>query len=79
MQFTVNSLNLILVRNEMELAKANISKVLLRSKNENNIKTLDGYLGSISIFDLSPYGKLYQEKFATVNKEQALTFTYMQQ
>lgn len=78
MQITINSLNLILIRNEIELAKANISNVLLRSEYEYNMKTVDGYLGSISIYDLTPYGKLYQEKFATVNKEQALTFTYKQ-
>ncbi|KAI9588448.1 hypothetical protein GQX74_004293 [Glossina fuscipes] len=72
---TVNCLNLILVRSERELAKANVSNAFLKIKNDNGAQSVDGRLGSISIYDLTPYGHLYPEKFSTAGSE-ALSFSY---
>lgn len=71
----MRSLNLILVRNESELSKANISNVILHIKKVDVTESIDGRLGSISLYDLTPYGCLYQEKFSTSGTE-ALSFTY---
>ncbi|KAM7356415.1 vacuolar protein sorting 13D [Cochliomyia hominivorax] len=75
LQIFVRSLNLILVRNESELSKANISNVILHIKKMDATESIDGRLGSISLYDLTQYGYLYQEKFSTSGSE-ALSFTY---
>ncbi|XP_046808377.1 vacuolar protein sorting-associated protein 13D [Lucilia cuprina] len=75
LQISVHSLNLILVRNESELSRANISSAILHINKEDVIKSIEGRLGSISLYDLTPYGYLYQEKFSTSGTE-ALSFTY---
>ncbi|XP_075164386.1 vacuolar protein sorting 13D [Haematobia irritans] len=72
---SVRSLNLTLVRNEAELAKANISNVQFHIERDVVLQSVDGRLGSISLHDLSSYGHLYQEKFSTSGLE-ALSFTY---
>uniref|UniRef100_A0A1A9X0W3 UBA domain-containing protein n=1 Tax=Glossina brevipalpis TaxID=37001 RepID=A0A1A9X0W3_9MUSC len=61
--------------NERELAKANVSNAFLKIKNDDGTQSVDGRLGSISIYDLTPYGHLYPEKFSTSGSE-ALSFSY---
>lgn len=75
MLVSIRSLNLILVRNESELAKANVSNVQLHITRNAILQSIEGRLGSISIYDSTPYGHLYQEKFSTSGVE-ALNFTY---
>ncbi|XP_074642818.1 intermembrane lipid transfer protein VPS13D-like [Tubulanus polymorphus] len=69
----VQSLSLLLNKQEYELAKANISAwsshLTLRDNNFHMI----GKLGSISLLDNSPHGELYRERFMTVG-DQALDF-----
>lgn len=47
---------------------------------ENRLKTLtvNGKLGSVSVYDLSPFGKLYEERLCTSGTN-ALVFTYTKQ
>uniref|UniRef100_A0A1I8Q4T0 UBA domain-containing protein n=3 Tax=Stomoxys calcitrans TaxID=35570 RepID=A0A1I8Q4T0_STOCA len=72
---TIRSLDLILVRNDFELAKANVSNVQVHISRDDFLQTVRGSLGSISIYDLTSYGHLYQEKFSTSGME-ALSFKY---
>ncbi|XP_073839094.1 vacuolar protein sorting 13D isoform X2 [Musca autumnalis] len=72
---TIRSLNLILVRNESELSKANVSNVQLHINRHISLQSIEGRLGSISIYDLTPFGHIYQEKFSTSGME-ALSFAY---
>lgn len=75
LDITVRSLNLVFIRNESELAKANVSNASFLVSKEGNLKIIEGKLGSVSLYDLSPYGKIYKEKFLTSGSE-ALKFVY---
>ena len=63
------------MRNESELSKANISNVTLHINKTEIVNSIAGRLGSISLYDLTPFGKIYQEKFSTTGSE-ALSFKY---
>lgn len=75
LDITVRSLNLVFIRNESELAKANVSNASFLVAKEGNLKIIEGKLGSVSLYDLSAYGKIYKEKFLTSGTE-ALKFVY---
>ncbi|XP_037935876.1 vacuolar protein sorting-associated protein 13D [Teleopsis dalmanni] len=75
LKVSVRSLNLILVRNEMELTKANISNAFFKVTRENIVQEVEGSLGSLSLLDLTHFGNLYREKFSTTGDE-ALNFLY---
>lgn len=75
LDITVRSLNLVFIRNESELAKANVSNASFLLAKEGNLKIVEGKLGSVSLYDLSAYGKVYKEKFLTSGTE-ALKFVY---
>lgn len=72
---SVRSLNLTFIRNEEELAKANVSNASFMIEKQNDAKIIEGRLGSISLLDLTIFGKLYREKFLTSGTE-ALNFHY---
>ena len=69
----VHSLTLILNEHDGELARANVSNVLVRSVGSNGDLTLTGKLGSLSLEDQTCHGSLYKEKFVTSGTE-AMTF-----
>lgn len=71
----VRSLTLVLIRPEYEVAKANISNLSIRTKNSGFQFSWEGRLGSMSLADLSPHGKLYRERFLT-SGNQALHVRY---
>lgn len=71
----MRSLNLILVRNEVEFSKANISHAHFKISSNRDIKSVEGRLKSISLYDLTHFGDLYREKFSTAGPE-ALSFSY---
>lgn len=75
MKVLIRSLDLILVKNESELSKANVSNIILHVNKSNVIESVDGKLGSVSLFDLTPHGYMYRERFSTSGRE-ALSFTY---
>lgn len=75
LEITVRSLNLVFVRNESELAKANVSNAFFVVAKYDMTKTVEGRLGSVSLYDLTNYGKIYREKFLTSGSE-ALKFIY---
>lgn len=75
LEITVRSLNLVFVRNESELAKANVSNAFFVVAKYDLTKTVEGRLGSVSLYDLTNYGKIYREKFLTSGTE-ALNFIY---
>jgi len=68
MDLQVRSLTVILVRPEYEVCKANISHLSITTHSEPFFN-LEGRLGSMSLIDLSPHGKLYRERFLTCGKE----------
>lgn len=73
---SVRSLTVVLVKPELEVAKANISNVEIAIKTSGNErKEVEGKLGSISLLDLTLHGQLYRERFITSGK-QALLFNY---
>ncbi|XP_055907883.1 intermembrane lipid transfer protein Vps13D isoform X2 [Eupeodes corollae] len=78
LEITVRSLNLVFVRNESELAKANVSNAFFVVAKYDLTKTVEGRLGSVSLYDLTNYGKIYREKFLTSGSE-ALKFIYKRQ
>lgn len=59
----VRSLTLILIRPEYEVAKANISHLTIRTMTSGSQFSWEGKLGSMSLADLTPHGKLYRERF----------------
>ncbi|XP_076064677.1 vacuolar protein sorting 13D isoform X4 [Oratosquilla oratoria] len=73
LEIQVRSLTLILNQPECELARANISQVMVRSIGSDGNTTLSGRLGSLSLIDMTPQGALYREKFMTAGSE-AMTF-----
>uniref|UniRef100_W8AYT3 Vacuolar protein sorting-associated protein 13D n=1 Tax=Ceratitis capitata TaxID=7213 RepID=W8AYT3_CERCA len=75
LKVSVRSLNLILVRNEVEFSKANISHAHFKIASNKDVKSVEGRLKSISLYDLTHFGDLYREKFSTAGPE-ALSFSY---
>lgn len=74
---SIRSLTVVLVKPELEVAKANISNVEISVKTTgNDSKEVEGKLGSMSLLDLTLHGQLYRERFITSGK-QALHFNYM--
>ncbi|RZC42308.1 vacuolar protein sorting-associated protein 13D [Asbolus verrucosus] len=73
---TVRSLTVVLVRPDIEVAKANISNVDISVKTSGLFKEVQGKLGSMSLLDLTLHGQLYRERFITSGK-QALQFKYV--
>lgn len=72
---SVRSLNLVLINDNYEMAKANVSNAhFLITKHEMN-KTVEGRLGSIYLNDLTSHGSVYKERFMTSGNE-ALNFVY---
>lgn len=75
LEVSVRSLTLVFVRPDYELAKANVSNAHFLVAKMNGAKTVNGRLGSVSLFDLTVHGALYRERFLTSGNE-ALNFTY---
>ncbi len=78
LDISVRSLNLVLVRPDYELAKANVSNARFIVSKVEAAKTVEGSLGSISLSDLTVHGGIYREKFQTSGNE-ALNFTYVRE
>lgn len=75
LEISVRSLTLVLIREDSELAKANVSNAHFLVSNKNEMKTIEGKLGSVSLCDLTNHGIIYREKFITCGSE-ALNFLY---
>lgn len=78
LNITIKSLNLILVKPEYELARANVSNARFIITKTGVCKKIDGSLGSISVLDLTLHGCIYREKFMTSGNE-ALKFSYLRE
>uniref|UniRef100_A0A336MDN8 CSON015545 protein n=1 Tax=Culicoides sonorensis TaxID=179676 RepID=A0A336MDN8_CULSO len=75
LDISVRSLNLVLINDNYEMAKANVSNAhFLIAKHELS-KTVEGRLGSIYLNDLTSHGSVYKERFMTSGNE-ALNFVY---
>ncbi|XP_033641822.1 vacuolar protein sorting-associated protein 13D-like isoform X2 [Asterias rubens] len=74
MVIQVGSLSLLLNKPDYELAKANVSEVSAHLLLMDGNIDVSGRLGSISLLDLTPHGKLYRERFSTKGQE-ALSFS----
>lgn len=75
LDISIRSLNLVLMNDNYEMAKANVSNAhFLVAKHEQN-KTVEGRLGSIYLNDLTSHGSIYKERFMTSGNE-ALNFVY---
>ncbi|KAF7280409.1 hypothetical protein GWI33_006075 [Rhynchophorus ferrugineus] len=72
---SVCSLTVVLVKPDMEIARANISTVEVMIKTWGLYKEVNGKLGSMSLFDMTLHGQIYRERFLTSGKE-ALQFQY---
>ena len=73
MVIQVGSLSLLLNKPDYELAKANVSDVSTHLLLMDGNVDVSGRLGSMSLLDLTPHGKLYRERFTTKGQE-ALSF-----
>ncbi|XP_015598611.1 vacuolar protein sorting-associated protein 13D isoform X2 [Cephus cinctus] len=71
----VRSLTLVLIQSEREIAKANISNASVHVLKAGGKTTIFGSLGSMSLLDLTPHGRLYRERFLSSGRE-ALNFQY---
>ncbi|GAB0099028.1 Vacuolar protein sorting-associated protein 13D [Sergentomyia squamirostris] len=76
LNITIRSLTVVLVAPEYEIAKANVSNAKFVVAKRNIAKTVEGHLGSMSLYDLTQHGKVYRERFVTSGNE-ALNFTYL--
>lgn len=72
----VRSLTLVLIRPEYEVAKANVSFLSIKTRTSGSQYNWEGRLGSMSLIDLTPHGKLYRERFLTTG-DQALHVNYI--
>ncbi|KAL0274818.1 UNVERIFIED_CONTAM: hypothetical protein PYX00_002852 [Menopon gallinae] len=72
----VRSLTLVLIRPEYEVAKANVSFLSIKTRTSGSEYNWEGRLGSMSLADLTPHGKLYRERFSTTGN-QALHVNYI--
>lgn len=75
LDISVRSLNLVLVKPDYELAKANVSNARFIVSKIGSAKKIEGSLGSISLNDLTTHGSIYREKFMTSGNE-AVNFVY---
>nr|XP_054769178.1 intermembrane lipid transfer protein VPS13D-like [Lytechinus pictus] len=73
MQVHMASLSLILNKPDYELAKASVSEVNAHMTNVEGNLDVKGHMGSMSVLDLTPHGRLYRERFTTKGEE-ALSF-----
>ncbi|KAK9889536.1 hypothetical protein WA026_006891 [Henosepilachna vigintioctopunctata] len=73
---TIRSLSMVLVKSELDIARANISKVEIAVTSLGLKKEVKGNLGSMSLLDLTPHGQLYRQRFLT-SGSQALNFKYI--
>eukprot|EP00057_Strongylocentrotus_purpuratus_P014712 XP_011669186.1 PREDICTED: vacuolar protein sorting-associated protein 13D [Strongylocentrotus purpuratus] len=73
MQVHLASLSLILNKPDYELAKASVSEVNAHMTNMEGNLEVKGHMGSMSVLDLTPHGRLYRERFTTKGEE-ALSF-----
>lgn len=71
----VRSLTLVLTQLEREIAKANISNASVHILKSSDKTKISGSLGSMSLLDLTPHGRLYRERFLSSGRE-ALNFQY---
>lgn len=71
----IRSLTLVLTRTDREIAKANISNASMRIVKGFGKSKVSGSLGSMSLLDLTPYGRFYRERFLSSGKK-ALNFQY---
>ncbi|XP_058059682.1 intermembrane lipid transfer protein Vps13D [Anopheles bellator] len=76
LEISVRSLSLVLAKPTYEIAKANVSNAQLTISKRGQAKQVEGSLGSITLSDLTPFGMLYRDKFATTGTE-ALNFVYV--
>lgn len=65
----MQSLTLILNKEEYELAKANASKLKCHVSLRDGNFAVQGKLGSMSLTDETPNGELYRERFVTAGDE----------
>lgn len=73
LEIAVRSLTLILCNQDYEIAKANVSMFNCHTTLRDKNISAEGKLGSISLVDMTPYGKCYPERFIT-SGEEALHF-----
>lgn len=71
----VRSLTLVLTQLEREIAKANVSNASVHILKSFDKTKISGSLGSMSLLDLTPHGRLYRERFLSSGRE-ALNFQY---
>lgn len=71
----VRSLTLVLTELKREIAKANVSNASVHILNSTDKTKISGSLGSMSLLDLTPHGRLYRERFLSSGRE-ALNFQY---
>lgn len=76
LEISVRSLTLVLIRRDDEIAKANVSNAHFIVSKHGVAKTVEGKLGSMSLYDLSSHGTIYRERFVTSGNE-ALNFVYI--
>lgn len=79
---SIRSLNVVLLRPQRELCRANISglELLMISGSPSREgcdggRRVSGTLSSMSLMDLSPHGRIWRERFLSSGKE-ALNFQY---
>ncbi|XP_046414322.1 vacuolar protein sorting-associated protein 13D isoform X1 [Neodiprion fabricii] len=72
----IRSLTLVLTQLEREIAKANISNASVHILKSSHRTKTSGSLGSMSLLDLTPHGRLYRERFLSSGRE-ALNFQYL--
>lgn len=78
LNISVRSLTITMVhKNGSEVGRINVSGVRLKRLTDTSNVTIetDGRLGSMSIIDLTPNGRLYRKRFQTLG-ERALNFNY---
>jgi len=66
---TVQSLSLVLNKKEYQLACASVSSFSSHVSMHDGNFEVKGQLGSMSVIDSSPHGKLYRERFITIGKK----------
>ncbi|XP_066594830.1 intermembrane lipid transfer protein Vps13D isoform X2 [Prorops nasuta] len=74
-EIEVRSLTLVLIQSEREIAKANVSNVDMVIVKTSEKSKISGSLGSMSLLDLTPHGRLYRERFLSSGRK-VLHFQY---
>ncbi|EDW40369.1 GL25209 [Drosophila persimilis] len=75
LKVSIRSFNFTLIRNDSLLSRVNVSNALFKIIHDQFGKSIEGHLGSLSVFDLTQYGNIYKQKFVTSGTE-ALNFFY---